>query len=82
MVCLVCRSCGVHEQYWICMVCWRLGYVVKFYIQETSSMSETEEQNQTKAINTSLVPRPSHHPVFDCLQYAEMEGEGLGPFIT
>ena len=30
----------------------------------------------------SLVPRPSMPPVFDCLQYAKMEGEGLGNFIT
>ena len=30
----------------------------------------------------SLVPRPSHRPVFDRLQYAKMEGEGLVSFIT
>ena len=24
-----------------------------------------------------LVSWPSHHPIFDCLQYAKMEGEGL-----
>ena len=24
-----------------------------------------------------LVPWPSHHPIFDCSQYAKMEGEGL-----
>ena len=30
----------------------------------------------------SLVPRPSHHPVFDRLQYAETEGGGLVHFIT
>jgi len=29
-----------------------------------------------------LVPRPSTSPVFDCLQYAKTEGEGLGNFIT
>ena len=28
----------------------------------------------------SLVPRPSHHPVFDCL-YTKTEGEGLVTFI-
>ena len=28
----------------------------------------------------SLVPRPSHHPVFDRLQYAKTEGEGLVSF--
>ena len=25
--------------------------------------------------NTRLIPRPSHRPVFDCLQYAKTEGE-------
>ena len=25
----------------------------------------------------SLIPRPSHRPVFDCLQYEKEEGEGL-----
>jgi len=34
------------------------------------------------ASRPSLVPRPSMPPVFDCLQYAKMEGEGLGNFIT
>ena len=26
----------------------------------------------------SLIPRPSHHPVFDRLKYAKMEGERPG----
>ena len=30
----------------------------------------------------SLVTRPSTPPVFDHLQYAKMEEEGLGNFIT
>jgi len=30
---------------------------------------------------SSLVPRPSTPPVFDRLQYAKTEGEGLGNFI-
>ena len=30
----------------------------------------------------SLVPRPSHHPVFDRMQYAKMEGGGLVHFIS
>jgi len=30
----------------------------------------------------SLVPRPSTPPVFDRLQYAKTEGEGLRNFIT
>ena len=29
-----------------------------------------------------LIPRPFHHPVFDLLQYAKMEGESLVHFIT
>ena len=33
-------------------------------------------------ICSSLVPSPSHGPVFDCLQYAKTEGEGLVHFIT
>ena len=31
MVRLVCRICGVHEQWWVCMACWSVSYVVKFY---------------------------------------------------
>ena len=34
----------------------------------------------TMWIFTSFVPRPSHQPVFDRLQYAKMEGEGLVHF--
>ena len=30
----------------------------------------------------SLVPRPSHCPVFDCLQFAERKGEALVDFIS
>ena len=30
----------------------------------------------------SLVPRPSHCPVFDCLQYVKREEKGLVHFIT
>jgi len=30
----------------------------------------------------SLIPRPYHRPVFDCLQYAKREGEGLGERVT
>ena len=29
-------------------------------------------------ISSPYIPRPSHHPVLDCLQYAETEGEDLG----
>jgi len=34
------------------------------------------------AVYVSLVPRPSTPPVFNRLQYAKTEGEGLGNFIT
>ena len=30
----------------------------------------------------SLIPKPSHHPVLDHLQYAKTKGEGLVHFIT
>ena len=39
-------------------------------------------KHATPTIVDSLVPRPSMPPVFDRLQYAKMEGEGLGNFIT
>ena len=38
---------------------------------ETQSVDES-------TTDTSLVPRPFPPPVFDCLQNAKMEGEGLG----
>ena len=36
---------------------------------------------KTIAVN-SLIPRPFPPPVFDHLQYAIMEGEGLGDLVT
>ena len=33
-------------------------------------------------IAASLVPRPFPPPVFDCLQYANTKGEGLGDLVT
>ena len=38
-------------------------------------------QRRTAKVD-NLVPRPSTPPVFDRLQYAKAEGEGLGNFIT
>ena len=32
-------------------------------------------------MRVSLIPRPSHCPVFDRLQYAKTEGEGMIHFI-
>jgi len=32
--------------------------------------------------SSSLVPRPFPPPVFDHLQYANTEGEGLGDLVT
>ena len=37
---------------------------------------------QGKCFFCSLVPRPFPPPVFDRLQYAKMEGEGLGERVT
>ena len=37
---------------------------------------------QGDVVYCSLVPRPSHRPVFDHLQYAKTEGEGLVHFVT
>ena len=33
-------------------------------------------------MNYGLVPRPSPPPVFDHLQYADIEGEGQGDLVT
>ena len=44
--------------------------------------SETEDTSLLFRSVFSLIPRPSHRPVFDRLQYAETEGEGLVSFIT
>ena len=33
-------------------------------------------------LKASLVPCPSPHPCFDCLQYANVEGEGLGARLS
>ena len=30
VVAMYCRNYGVHEQHWVCMVCWGLSYIVKF----------------------------------------------------
>ena len=44
---------------------------------------QSHENNGVKRLLCiSLIPRPSHHPLFDCLQCAKMEGEGLVTFIT
>ena len=37
---------------------------------------------KSSACSASLVPRPSAPPVFDHLQYAKTEGEGLGSHDT
>ena len=39
--------------------------------------SSTWFEEEKKLITASLLPRPSHHPVFDCWQYTKMGG-GLG----
>ena len=38
---------------------------------------ESDIQVIFEAVDTSLVPRPSLAPIFDCLQYAKTEGKGL-----
>jgi len=42
----------------------------------------TDSFNMQQIIHFSLVPRPFPPPVFDRLQYANTEGEGLGDFVT
>ena len=44
-----------------------------------TSLLRTERQYSytITEVELSLIPRPSLAPVFDCLQYAKTEGEGL-----
>ena len=49
---------------------------------QTHTHTHTDTQHTCIHIHVSLVPRPSTPPVFDRLQYAKTEGEGLGNFIT
>ena len=48
----------------------------------TSYIARASQNSTADKSNYSLIPRPSMPPVFECLQYAKMEGEGLGIFIT
>ena len=41
-----------------------------------------EDRKKVKLLGSSLIPRPSLAPVFDCLQYAKMESEGLVNLTT
>jgi len=50
---------------------------LQFVFELVGQLFSRELQEQ----QTSLVPKASTPPVFDCLQYAKMEGEGLGNFI-
>ena len=54
--------------------------ITTHYIEEARQAHLVRRRARVVAIH-SLVPRPSHHPVFDCLQYAKTEGEGLVSFI-
>ena len=46
-------------------------------MQELYSHSKACSSKECSLPYTSLVPRPSHCQVFDCLQYAKMKGKGL-----
>ena len=41
-----------------------------------------EDRKKVKLLGSSLIPRPSLAPVFDCLQYAKTEPEGLVNLTT
>jgi len=64
------------------------GGTAMFVTEETmwevggSSFSVKPVLLMTVWIVTTLVPRPFPPPVFDRLQYANMEGEGLGDLVT
>ena len=41
-----------------------------------------EDRKKVKLLGSSLIPRPSLAPVFDCLQYAKMKSEVLVNITT
>ena len=41
-----------------------------------------EDRKKVKLLGSSLIPRPSLAPVFDCLQYTKTESEGLVNLTT
>jgi len=47
----------------------------------SSDESQRDKGSSSTALKISLVPRPFPPPVFDRLQYANTEGEGLGNFV-
>ena len=75
---------------YLCCICWQ-GYQQQCLFCSCICMSLLEDN---KPLNLNLVPtqfldymsataaEPSHHLVFDHLQYAKMKGEGLVYFIT
>ena len=44
-------------------------------------MAKSPDGLMTEWVEDSLVPRPFPPPVFDRLQYANTEGEGLGDLV-
>ena len=55
-------------------------YLTLCIVVEDEVKDEPKEEGMHNML--PLVPRPSTPPVFDRLQYAKTEGEGLGNFIT
>ena len=54
---------------------------LRYVATHTANHRERKISKYTHVHVHSLVPRPSHSPVFDHLQYAKMKGEGLVHFI-
>ena len=57
-------------------------YTVILFQQEQGRMLRSSFTMGNECWKLSLVPRPFQPPVFDRLQYANMEGEGLGDLVT
>ena len=67
------------KKYQVTLLCSYFARLGHLELLETTSLLRTERQYSytITEVGLSLIPRPSLAPVFDRLQYANMEGEGL-----
>jgi len=58
-----------------CPLAWEKRAIHESFLRENPILHQFAKVLPQKfpAIQYSLIPRPSHHPVFDCLQYVKSE---------
>jgi len=66
----------------VCLKRWGLDYDSMLHLLGIAWLSTHRQFPKLVLLYSSLVLRPFPPPVFDRLQYANTEGEGLGDFVT